>query len=99
MSQLLAKDPIFGRTNDLKILDHRIQKPGLTVLAARPQQGKTLLLRHFVDRLRQNPDPKTPLVGYFESQQTADDHLLYAIQDLYRTWIESASFLEQGKSL
>ncbi len=48
--------PIFGRAKDLEYLRRRIAAAGLTVLAGRPQIGKTRLLEEIRDEIR-DPSP------------------------------------------
>jgi hypothetical protein len=99
MADPLAREAIFGRRGDVARLNARTLLPGVTVVAGRPQEGKTLLLRHFVDQVRLRKQVPRPYVGYFESQQTARDHFLYAIQDLYKCWLDKSTFKEQFKAL
>ena len=51
MTKPKPKRPLFGRQPDLDYLSKRANGKGLTVVAGRPQSGKSWLLREFVDRL------------------------------------------------
>ncbi|MEK6288745.1 MAG: hypothetical protein AABO57_23760 [Acidobacteriota bacterium] len=90
--------PMFGRERDLNYLLQRVSKPGLTTLAARPQQGKTRLLEAVRDTLRRSESPKY-LVGYYEGRREVHDLLLRAIADLYENWLSNSTWLEQAKAV
>ncbi len=95
--------PLFGRTKELDSLLKRIEKPGLTVLADLPGQGKTRLLEELCDIIATPDHPRLNdqkyLVGYRESATADRDPLQNALQDLYQRWLSNASYLTQAKKI
>ena len=96
MTKQVPKRQLFGRKPDLEYLSKRAQGKGLTVVAGRPQSGKTWLLREFVNRLSTDD---SYFVGYAQSTGQYADLLLRSLQDLYTRWLSDASAVQQAKSL
>jgi replicative DNA helicase len=90
--------PIFGRAEDLAELDSRVREHahGLTVLAGRPQQGKSRLLRQFVDNLRAD---SRHLVGFARATADTTDAAVRTLQDFYVSWLSDANYRQQARSL
>jgi len=92
--------PFFGRQSDLDYLSERIQHSGVTVVSARPQMGKSRLLRQLRDQLRAlSADEQTHLVGYCESSGQEPDLMLRSLEDLYKNWLADSSYAEQAQML
>ncbi len=90
--------PIFGRDKDAAHLLDRVKKPGVTVLSARPQQGKTRLFEQLRDTLRSPAGKERAyVVGYYEGRKEVTDLLLRAIENLYVDWLSDSTFFEQAK--
>ena len=90
---------LFGREPDLAYLLDRVQRSGVTAVAARAQMGKSALLNELAARLTQQPDGnlfRAPLIGITESLGETSDLLLRAVSSLYTRWIGSSTFREQG---
>src|SRR5687768_12315351 len=92
--------PIFGRHHDLGYLFGRIQHPGVTLISARPQQGKSALLKALTNCVkREAGHSERFIVGYFEGRGDVDDLLLRSVQSLYHNWLSKSSWLEQAKTV
>lgn len=88
--------PIFGRTKERRTLRDRISMKGVTVLAGRPRIGKTRLLLDLRDQLG---DGDEYLVGYKMGTGSISELVLHSLADLYSRWLQSASFVRQGRAL
>ena len=88
MAHRVSEPPFFGRVHEIKYLRNRIVQPGLTVLAGRPQIGKSRLLQELLTLLR---NEKEYLIGYHRSSAT-ESAILYAAADLYVHAITDASW-------
>ncbi len=86
---------LFGREPDLTELLSRIKHPGLTVVTARPQMGKTWLLQELGRQVTIN-EAEPHLVGYFESRSEGADSLLRALIDLYTRWLANTDYAAQA---
>jgi len=95
--------PLYGRNDEIEYLLKRIEKPGLTSLAALPGQGKTRLLEELCDIIAAPDDPRLNnrkyIVGYRESANADSDPLQNALQNLYQNWLCNASYREQAKKV
>ncbi len=92
----MAAKPIFGRTKEIAYLLERIKTPGVTFVAGRPQMGKSRLIEEIRDSewVRDNC-----LAGYHEASRGEYSLFRAALADLYKKWVQTASFREQGESL
>jgi hypothetical protein len=90
------RDRLFGRQPDVHHLSHRATRPGLTAVVARPLMGKTWTLTEVARRLLEDG---RYLVGYHESKGAESSHLLYAVSNLYTSWLTDSTLREQAISL
>ena len=90
------RDRLFGREGDLQFLTNRTQFSGLSAVAARPQMGKSWLLKELARCLSTEQVPPH-LVGFATSSGDTPDLLLRAVVDLYERWLSDAGYLEQAK--
>lgn len=94
-----ASRPIFGRKADLDALLGRLCAPGLTIVTARPQQGKTRLLEKLVELLRAGPINGEAIrrpVGYCAARAEMPDQLLRSLSDLYEHWLKDSTLRQQA---
>ncbi|QKK08733.1 MAG: ATP-binding protein [Planctomycetota bacterium] len=76
--------PFLGRTEELKALESRCARPGLTIVKGPPKIGKTTLLKEFVKRSRAGGHRQ---IGMGEAAEAGGDVLLRAIKDAYSHWL------------
>jgi hypothetical protein len=43
--------PMIGRSDELQVLHNRVQTAGLTFVFAKPNHGKSFLIKHLLDEL------------------------------------------------
>ncbi len=90
-----SKQPMFGRQQFLDKVRERVQTTGMTAVLGRSQSGKTTLLRHLREDLKNHDGV---LVGY--SQSTGEPNLmLRSLKDLYTSWLANSSYIDQAKLL
>src|SRR5690242_20666091 len=85
----------IGREPELAELTASVEWPGLTVVAGRPQIGKSRLLQALDERLT----AQGALVGRAESSGQEPDLLLRAVAQCYGRWLAASSWREQAASL
>ena len=97
---------LFGREKDIAFLLERTERPGVTVVLAPPQMGKSWLLTEVARQLSVMPVTGgaltlrglPPLVGRVESEGEYADMLPRAVQDLYTRWLSNATYREQAQT-
>ena len=87
---------LFGRESDVHRLLDRARQPGLTVVTSPPHMGKTWTLTEVARRVTEEG---RHLVGYYEAKTGEQSHLLYAVSDLYTSWLADSAMREQALSL
>ncbi|MGI9013898.1 MAG: hypothetical protein ACR2GY_06560 [Phycisphaerales bacterium] len=88
--------PFFGRTGQFGQLHEHIQNPGLTIVSGPPQIGKTTLLKHFADQLRN--DPKHTRIGMADNTEAKGDVLRRAAADAFKSWIKDDGAVAQFRA-
>jgi hypothetical protein len=98
MSDLIrnATQSVFGHEGDMHYLLNRARHRGVTAIVGRALSGKTWTMLELARRLTAQGDC---LVGYHEWTGLESSHLRYAVADLYRVWLEDASFRRQARML
>jgi hypothetical protein len=86
---------LLGREEELARLTDLAKDQGITVVAGRPQIGKSRVLEELKHRLTQ----EQVLVGFCESSGQEPDSLLRAVADAYSAWLATASWRAQANSL
>lgn len=89
-------DKLFGRDKDIEFLKNRALRSGLTAIVARPQMGKSWLLRQVAYELGAE-ETYICSVGFAESYGQTIDLFLRAISDLYKRMLLRTSFVGQAK--